>query len=156
MRLLSNELQIGKAGQHLVCCDLILQGFSAFPADEGSPYDVLVDVEGQIIKMQVKSSMKPSTCGKTRHKYNYGTRRAKKSRKRTDIDTVDVFAFVALDKRVIAYLPVKDMLSKDGKALKQLIQFKTRDFDYSSERYKNGIKRGRYIEDFGMFGDIIT
>jgi hypothetical protein len=36
---LSTELQTGKAAEHLVCCDLILQGYSAFLADAGLPYD---------------------------------------------------------------------------------------------------------------------
>ncbi len=34
---LSKELQIGKAGEHLVCCDLIQQGYNAFLADQGLP-----------------------------------------------------------------------------------------------------------------------
>jgi len=40
---LSKELQIGKAGEHLVCTDLILKGYNAFLSDQGVPFDVLVE-----------------------------------------------------------------------------------------------------------------
>lgn len=40
---LSNELQIGKAAEHLVCCDLILQGYNAFLTDQGVPFDIVVE-----------------------------------------------------------------------------------------------------------------
>lgn len=40
--ILSKELQLGKAGEHLVCFDLINQGYNAFLADQGLPYDVVV------------------------------------------------------------------------------------------------------------------
>lgn len=55
--MISNELQMGKAGEHLVCADLILQGYNAFMADQGLPYDVVVDTDGKIHKVQVKSTL---------------------------------------------------------------------------------------------------
>ena len=54
---LSKELQLGKAGEHLVCFDLISQGHNAFLADQGLPYDVLVDLDGSIKRIQVKTSL---------------------------------------------------------------------------------------------------
>ena len=35
----SKQLQIGKAGEYLVCADLIMKGFIAFPSEQGLPYD---------------------------------------------------------------------------------------------------------------------
>ena len=37
----SNMLQIGKAGEYLVCADLILKGYIAFLSEQGLPYDVI-------------------------------------------------------------------------------------------------------------------
>ena len=50
---------------------------------------------------------------------------------------------------------MKDMISKDGKSVKQCIEFKSRDMDYTTERYKNGINRGKYIEDNGVFLEVL-
>ena len=33
----SKQLQIGKAGEYLVCADLIMKGFIAFPSEQGLP-----------------------------------------------------------------------------------------------------------------------
>ena len=41
---ISNELQKGKAGEYLVCADLILKGFVAFISEQGLPYDVVLDI----------------------------------------------------------------------------------------------------------------
>lgn len=41
--MISRELQIGKAGEHLVCCDLLTHGFNAFLSDQGLPFDVVTD-----------------------------------------------------------------------------------------------------------------
>ena len=62
---LSNELQIGKAGEHLVCSDLILQGFNAFLADQGLPYDVVVDNDNKLWKIQVRATLTLSSVGKS-------------------------------------------------------------------------------------------
>jgi len=45
----SKELQIGKAGEYLVCADLILKGFIAYPSEQGLPYDVFLDIDGKLI-----------------------------------------------------------------------------------------------------------
>ena len=35
----SKQLQIGKAGEYLVCADLIMKGFIAFPSEQGLSFD---------------------------------------------------------------------------------------------------------------------
>ena len=55
----SKELQTGKAGEYLVCADLILKGFVAFPSEQGLPYDVLLDTGEKIIRIQVKTTSGP-------------------------------------------------------------------------------------------------
>ena len=52
----SKELQIGKAGEYLVCADLILKGFVAYPSEQGLPYDVVLDIDGKLYKVQVKTT----------------------------------------------------------------------------------------------------
>ncbi|KKK68604.1 hypothetical protein LCGC14_2942380, partial [marine sediment metagenome] len=74
---LSKELQIGKAGEHLVCFDLIRQGFNAFLADQGLPYDVLIDKGERIYRIQVKTCTKKSTYGKNKDVYRFSLRSAK-------------------------------------------------------------------------------
>ena len=39
----SNELQIGKAGEYIVCADLIIQNYIAFLSEQGLPYDIIMD-----------------------------------------------------------------------------------------------------------------
>ena len=127
---LSKELQIGKAGEHLVCCDLILQGHSAFLADQGLPFDVLVEHNG-LQKMQVRATSKKNTYGKAKNVYRFGTRRGKGTIARARKAEVDFYAFVALDIMKIAYVPIKEMIAKSG-TVKQTIDFREVHF----EKYK--------------------
>ena len=42
---LITELQIGEAGEHLVCADLILKGMPTFQSAQGLPFDVVCHAE---------------------------------------------------------------------------------------------------------------
>jgi hypothetical protein len=39
-------LELGKAAEHLVVADLLLQRYRAFLSDQGLPYDAIVDLDG--------------------------------------------------------------------------------------------------------------
>jgi hypothetical protein len=161
MGQLSNELQIGKAGQHYACYDLIKQGYNAFLSDEGLLYDVLVDHENTFYRIQVKTTTALRSCGKTINRYCFGTRRAKGNRARPDDNSVDVYAFVAMvEKPLVAYFDIDSMVSERTGGIKQLIQLKTREIEYASNHYKYSKKMihngGMYIEDYTDFGAIIT
>src|SRR6266702_6570773 len=96
---LSSELQIGKAAEHLVCADLILQGYSAFLADQGLPYDVVVDTPQGLKRVQVRATLKTISILSQR-KYNiyqFGTRRSEGNWRKIDLTSIDCYAFVALD-----------------------------------------------------------
>lgn len=139
---LSQELQTGKAGEHLVCCDLIQKGYSAFLADQGLPYDVVIDVEGQLKRVSVKSTTK-----KAKHHneaYIFSLRCAKKGSRRVSSSGIDYIAFVFLDKRLVQYLPV-GQISSQGGLLTSLICF------YETEKGYGGNKR-KYI--IGRFNTI--
>lgn len=109
----SKELQTGKAGEYLVCADLILKGFVAFPSEQGLPYDVLLDTGEKLIRIQVKTTSGPRTIPQraTDSKaYIFNVKRCGKSNgKRYGHDEVDIFALVCLDTKMIGYIKTDDM-----------------------------------------------
>ena len=141
---LSNELQIGKAAEHLVCFDLIMQGYNAFLADQGLPFDIIVEKGGTLKTVQVKATAKMIQYQKHKRTnlYAFGTR-ASKGANRARKQDVDFFAFVALDIKVIAYFPSKSLIGENG-FIKQTLDFKTHRCQYDKEQ-------GKYIENYGVF-----
>jgi len=103
-----NDLQIGKAGEYLVCADLILKGHIAFPSEQGLHYDVVLAVGNRLYKVQVKTTrgpqLVPQRINDTK-KYCFNVRRCGNGgRKQYAIDDVDIFALVALDTKEIGYI----------------------------------------------------
>lgn len=107
------DLAAGKAGEYLVCADLILKGHVAFPSEQGLPYDVVADICGRLYRVQVKTTrglravpqrrdymtgylFHVGKCGKGGFK-SYGESDA------------DLFALVALDTKTISYLPAAEI-----------------------------------------------
>jgi hypothetical protein len=149
---LSNELQIGKAGEHLVCCDLIMQGQNAYLADQGLPYDVLLDRGSKILKIQVKSTQGLSSVKGGILAYRFSLRKTKKGKSYSrETDGVDYFAFVALDIKEVAYMATESLMST-GNNLVQLVEFKSRYQFYAGRIYPNGTIRkpewGKYFQDY--------
>lgn len=143
---ISNELQTGKAAEHLVCADLILQGYSAFLTDQGLPYDVVVDTPLGLRRIQVKAATKPWLKQGHRLVYTFGTRRAKKGDRPVALGEVDFYAFVLLDVRKIGYLTAAQMEGSKGNVL-QCIEFVS---EAIYTRPSKGKVR-RVIEDFAAF-----
>lgn len=113
---MENALQIGKAGEYLVCADLILQGYVAYPSEQGLPYDVVVDVDGRLLKIQVKTTLaakkNPSAnrvCESTPAYFFHIKTNGKNKQKRYASQDVDIFALVALDRKTIGYMKQSDM-----------------------------------------------
>ena len=109
----SKQLQIGKAGEYLVCADLILKGFIAFPSEQGLPYDVLLDTGEKLLKIQVKTTEKPRKIQqrvKDSLAYVFSIKRAGANGKtRYEEKEIDLFALVCLDTMSIGYLTNKEM-----------------------------------------------
>ncbi len=152
---MSRELQIGKAGEHLVCCDILMQGYNAFLADQGMPFDVVVESDGVFKRIQVKSTFGLRSFGKTATDiYRFGTRRGNGSKNRVRQADVDYFAFVCLDSMIIAYVPILEMMARSG-GVRKTMDFKSRAVEYKGRVYSNGTRRtpdwGKYIEDYGKF-----
>ena len=117
---LSKELQVGKAGEYLVCADLIMKGFVAFPSEQGLPYDVLLDNGQRLLRVQVKTCENPRVVpqrSKDMLCYMFNIKRHGKNGKSTyGDDEVDIFALVTLDTRLVGYV--------DGKSMKQSLNFR--------------------------------
>ena len=109
----SKQLQIGKAGEYLVCADLIMKGFIAFPSEQGLPYDVLLDTGKKLLKVQVKTTEKPRLVQQRNDPipaYIFNIKRAgSKGQTRYDEKEIDLFALVCLDTMQIGYLTNKEM-----------------------------------------------
>jgi len=104
-----SDLALGTAAEHLVCADLLLAGYRAFLADQNCPYDVAVDTDQGMIKIQVKATRTVRAIPQRReHKaaYMFHVRRAGKKGKRVYAENeFDLLALVAVDVKQIAYLP---------------------------------------------------
>jgi hypothetical protein len=107
-----SDLAAGKAGEYLVCADLILRGHVAFPSEQGLPYDVVADIGGGLLKIQVKTTRTTRPVPQRASQiaaYLFHIKRCGKGGKKTYLDSdADIFALVALDTRCVAYLRASD------------------------------------------------
>lgn len=103
------ELAIGTAGEHVVCADLLLQGYMAFMSDQNCAYDVVAEVDGRLVRIQVKTTLAAKLTPQRRahiKSYQWNVRRAGKLGARVyGDDEFDLLALVGLDIRRVAYLP---------------------------------------------------
>ena len=108
-----SDMQIGKAGEYLVCADLIMKGFIAYPSEQGLPYDVVLDARGRLLKIQVKTTRKhKQTPQRVSNSNTYGfniKRRGKKNQSIHTPESCDIFALVALDEKQIGYMRNEDI-----------------------------------------------
>lgn len=109
-----SDLQIGKAGEYLVCADLILKGHVAFLSEQGLPFDVVLNIDGRLYKIQVKTTREAKHIPQRKsdipaYIFHIGIngcgKKGKKRRSKYDSKQVDFFALVALDSKRIAYIP---------------------------------------------------
>jgi hypothetical protein len=159
---LSGSLQLAKAAEHLVCAELILQGWNAFLADAGLPYDVLADGgAGQFWRVQVKSTCdpmserlhrRPDGARVVRPVYRFALRKSRCGDRRITLNACDWLALVALDVRAVAWLPVSAVLLPDGRAV-SAVEFKARHLEYARRGVSgpDPAKCGRFLEDFARF-----
>ena len=99
---------VGTAGEHLVCADLISHGYFAFLTSAGLPYDVIADVDGILLRIQVKSTMAPKprkrpnlSIGRPVYIFNFPNKKS-----------CDIVACVALDIKAIGYIAAADCCTK--------------------------------------------
>jgi hypothetical protein len=136
-----SDLQLGKAGEYLVCADLILQGYIAFPSEQGLPYDVVADCNNRLIRIQVKTTENyratPQRATYTPSYLFHCRRCGKEGRRSYNEKDFDVMAFVGLKYKIIGYLPLNKV--------KMTMQFRVKSFDYKKSKGNE-----RYIEDLNF------
>lgn len=108
-----SDLQIGKAGEYLVCADLILKGHVAFLTEQGLAFDVIFEYNNKLLKTQVKTTRGPKHIPQRKsdipaYIFHIGNNGKNQRRKKYDANKVDMFALVALDTKRIAYIPYFD------------------------------------------------
>lgn len=108
--VICDDLAAGLAGEHLVCAELLLVGYRAFLSDQNCPYDIAVEHDRRLVRVQVKTTRGPRAIPQRRQHiagYMWQVRRAGKAGRRAYADDAfDIAALVALDTREIAYMPL--------------------------------------------------
>lgn len=108
----NSTMEIGKAAEHLVVADLLLQGYQCYLSDQALPYDLVVDHHGTFIRIQCKAACFPRNVnakGKSEKiAYTWNVRRRGKFQtKRLSAKECQVVALVAVDVKQIAYFPIE-------------------------------------------------
>lgn len=143
----SKQKQLGLAGEYLVCADLLSQGFDAAHISVETDWDVVVNWQGECIRIQVKTtkSYKPNKAGiDTAHftlskRYRNGNCRDEKKYIGLKLDYI---ACVVLSTKEIAYIPTDELMT-DKWYVKKILRLQK----------KNDIQRKgtRFIEFYRIF-----
>ena len=136
---ISRELNIGRAGEHLAMADLLLKGEQAYTTGQGANYDIIVDKNGRLIRLQVKTTQKIKYHGKCANPvyFFHIKRMGKNGAKRYMAGDFEGFALVVLDRREVYYL------KNDGKIGTASICIRDREIAYSPGGGPSGI----YLQD---------
>lgn len=142
-----DDMQAGKAGEYLVCADLIAQGYVAYLSEQGLPYDVVLDTGDTLLKIQVKATrthkQTPQRVSNI-NTYAFNVKRCGKGNKNFRSESsCDLFALVALDEKQIGYMKNKDV--------KQTMFFRVESMrgSYRDENINTDV-RGRYLSDMKL------
>jgi PD-(D/E)XK endonuclease len=104
----SRQLNIGRAGEYLAMFDLLSRGYQAYLTDQGASYDIILDLGSRLLRLQVKTTQKPSKMNKeyANNVYIFNVRRAGRNGQRAyELGEFDGFALVALDRKAVYYYP---------------------------------------------------
>lgn len=141
------DLECGKAGEYLVCADLIIKGYVAFLSEQGLPYDIVMEANGVLLKVQVKTTRGVRNVPQRKipvNSYIFNIkRRGKNNSQLANDDTCHIYALVALDTKEIGY-----MLNKD---VKQTMNFRANSNrgNYRDENI-NVVSIGKYLTDLKL------
>jgi hypothetical protein len=109
--------EIGAAGEHIVCADVLLHGLRAYQSAQGLPYDVVIDRGFGLLRVAIKSTLKALKRPKReglRLCYQFAVTRSRRLRSgKTDarkyLETdVDIVAFCALNIQRVAYSHIRE------------------------------------------------
>ena len=103
-----SDLMLGHAAEHIVCTDLLLMGYKAFLTEQICPYDIIVEINNNLLRIQVKATRTHKRMPqRVNHfpSYIWHVKRAGKRGKRHYCgDEFDILALVAVDTKQVAYL----------------------------------------------------
>lgn len=103
-----NALVLGMAGEHLVCAELLMAGYRAFVASQSCHYDVVVDTDVGLLRLQVKATYCPRYTNRLAARqpgyWWFVKRRGRDQKKIYRKGDFDLLALVALDTKQIAYM----------------------------------------------------
>lgn len=105
---LTDDTEVGKAAEHLVCVDLITKNYRTMMSGQGLPYDVIVDLGKDIVRVQVKATRKAAKRGGYRFRC-VRRNRPGRGRSRVSHKDCDIIACVALDIGRISYFAVHEL-----------------------------------------------
>lgn len=131
----------GRAGEHLVCADLMLNNIPCFIVEGKSHYDIVADIDGRLLKVQVKATSqyrKRTQVKNLTPVYIFQARKyGKGGRLSYQKGDADIIAYVALRDKKIAYF--------QADVVQQSMTLKTRDY---KDQYTS--KAGKFIEDYPL------
>lgn len=144
----SKELNLGRAGEYLAMADILLKGYQCFDSGQGVTYDLVMEHNNKLVKIQVKTTAKPKDWKSEVHQkstqsYFFHTKRAGKNGARTyNENDFDLYALVMVDIKEVAYLTNKDMpkasITLRDKSLKYYNEQKSKYYqDFTLERALN-------------------
>ena len=132
---------IGRAGEFLVCADIALAGHECFLAEGRLPYDIIADINSRVVRVQVKTTSGVKPCPQRKNHtpvYMFNARRiGGMQRQAYQRGQADLIAYVALDRKLIAYRPAD--------RIAQSTVFRIREYE---DVY--ACKTGMFIEDFPL------
>lgn len=109
-----DSLAFGSAGEHLVCADQLLAGRRAFLAGAGLPYDVIVEGDARLYRVQVKSQVGATATNRQKNGIPSYVFQIRRMTNRGEIqyadNEIDVVALVGLDDRGVGYVPASHVL----------------------------------------------
>lgn len=143
-----DNLQIGKAGEYLVCFDLSAQGHTAYLSDQGLNYDVVVDIGGRLLKIQVKTASQYRRHGQRKNQgevYIFNCRRCGKGGRRAySKKDFDLIALVSLREKIVAYiLPDKTKICMTFRSPEKRGTYNNEVYNYRRRK-----KPYRYLDQF--------
>jgi len=124
-----SDINCGTIGEHLVCADILSEGYNAFLSTNNLPYDLIMeDHNNKIYRVQVKTTRTTKAISKNEKKgiytpvYQFNARRCGKNGRRSYNNTdFDIISFVALDKKSIWYMSIDEV--------KQTMFFRLREYE---------------------------
>ena len=130
----------GKAGELLVCADLMIKGYVASIVEGNLPFDILLLLNGKIYKIQVKASG---------NKGGLSTNHIKNPQySKTD---VDIFALAFLPSKTIGYFSYDEIYNSDKNIVyadKEAVDEWDKREKRILELYQSGMGRKAIAEEF--------